>query len=215
MPIFLGAPKFEHLSSIADSILNIFSRWRGHTLSLASRRCLINSIISSSLVHTMMVYRWPKTILQRLEVAIRSYLWTGDTSKKGFSDVEWKRCCASLSEGSFGIRSLRLANASFCCKLAWDIPTSTNKQVLFIRNRYFDESGNAINRRKVSSIRAGIHDHIGRLNDKTRWLIGQSSRVNFWSNNWLGYRICDKINIPDNVLSQLNCRIEDYLFDGV
>lgn len=88
--IFKGSPKVEHLLPIADSIIQIFSRWRGHILSLAGRHCLINSVIASSLVHTMMIYRWPKSLLYHLEVAIRSYLWTGDTNRKGFCNVDWK-----------------------------------------------------------------------------------------------------------------------------
>lgn len=87
VPIFCGALKIEYLAPIADSILDKFNRWRRHTLSLAGRRCLINSVIASSLVHTMMIYRWPRTLLQRLEVAIRCYLWTGNVTKKGFSNI--------------------------------------------------------------------------------------------------------------------------------
>lgn len=78
----------EHLLPIADTVIEKFSRWRGHTLSLPGRYFLINGVIAISLVHTMMVYRWPKSLLQRIEVAIRSYLWMGDINKKGFSNVE-------------------------------------------------------------------------------------------------------------------------------
>lgn len=88
VPIFIGAPKVEHLAPTADLIINKFNKWHGHTLSLVGRRCLINSVIVSSLVHTMMAYRWPKTLLHRLKVAIRSYLWTGVINKKGFSNVD-------------------------------------------------------------------------------------------------------------------------------
>lgn len=88
VPIFRGAPKVEHLAPTVDLIINKFNKWHGHTLSLVGRRCLINSVIVSSLVHTMMAYRWPKTLLHRLKVAIRSYLWTGVINKKGFSNVD-------------------------------------------------------------------------------------------------------------------------------
>lgn len=152
VPIFLGTPKVQYLAPIADSVINIFSRWHGNTLSLAGRCCLISSVIASSLVHRMMIYRWPRTLINRLEVAIRSFLWTGNTDKKGFSNVAWKRCCAPLAEGGFGIRSLRIANSSFCCKLAWDFLTSSDTQAGIISKRYFDSRGNAINRRHASSI---------------------------------------------------------------
>lgn len=110
IPIFLGAPKFN---TSRRSIIQRFAKWCGHTLSLARRHCLINSVIASSLVHTMMVYKWPKSLLHRIEVAIRCYLWSGDINCKGFSNVEWKHCCAPLDEGGFGIRSIQLVNASF------------------------------------------------------------------------------------------------------
>lgn len=137
VPIFKGAPKVEHLSPITDSIIQIFSRWRGHSLSLAGRCCLINSVIASSLVHSMMIYRWSKTLLHRLEVETRSYLLMGDTNRKGFCNVDWKCCCAPLGKGGFGIRSLRLVNASFLRKLAWDFFNTSDTQACFVRNRIF------------------------------------------------------------------------------
>lgn len=82
VPIFKGAPRAAYLAPIADSIIHKFDKWRGNTLSLAGRRCLINSIIASSLVHTMMIYRWPRNLLHKLEVAIQCYLWTGNVTKK-------------------------------------------------------------------------------------------------------------------------------------
>lgn len=106
VPIFRGAPKVVHLAPTTDLILNKFNLWRGHTLSLAGSHCLINNIIASSLVHSMMVYRWPKALLNRLKVVIRCYLWTGNVTKKGFANVSRKMCCAPLAEGGFGIRSI-------------------------------------------------------------------------------------------------------------
>lgn len=69
VPIFKGAPKVEYLSPIADAVIQIFSRWRGHSLSLAGRHYLINSVIASSLVHSIMIYRWPRSLLHCMEVA--------------------------------------------------------------------------------------------------------------------------------------------------
>ncbi|KAL8488105.1 hypothetical protein ACS0TY_024404 [Phlomoides rotata] len=57
VPIFRGAPKVQQLSRLADSVISKFGRWKGSTLSLAGRKCLINSVIAASLVHSMMVYR--------------------------------------------------------------------------------------------------------------------------------------------------------------
>lgn len=125
------------LGNIADNVIHKFIRWRGHTLSLAWRRCMINSVIASSLVQMMMVYKWPKSLLNKIEIAIRCFLWTGEATKKGFSNVEWAKCYAPIDEGGFGIRSIRLTNASFICKFQLDVPTSFDALTCLFKERYF------------------------------------------------------------------------------
>lgn len=74
VPIFRGVPKIEHLVGITDDVINKFSRWKGSLLSLAGRHCLINSVISSSLVHSIMVYKWPRPLLKKVESSIQNFL---------------------------------------------------------------------------------------------------------------------------------------------
>lgn len=54
VPIFRGTSKICHLTAIADNVIQKFTRWKGNTMSLVDLRCLINSVIYSSLIHT----RW-------------------------------------------------------------------------------------------------------------------------------------------------------------
>ncbi|KAK6158949.1 hypothetical protein DH2020_006263 [Rehmannia glutinosa] len=46
-PIFKGAPKIADLQPIFDKIILKFRRWKGSSLSLAGRVCLVNSVITS------------------------------------------------------------------------------------------------------------------------------------------------------------------------
>lgn len=55
--IFEGSPTAMHLEAIVDNIIHKFTRWKGHTISLAYRKCSINSVIAISLIHTMMIYK--------------------------------------------------------------------------------------------------------------------------------------------------------------
>lgn len=41
-------------------------------LSLAGRVCLVNSVIVSSLTHSMMIYRWPRSHLKSMDNAMRN-----------------------------------------------------------------------------------------------------------------------------------------------
>ncbi|KAL8474055.1 hypothetical protein ACS0TY_030778 [Phlomoides rotata] len=85
VPIFRGTPRVHHLSRLVDSVIYKFSRWKGSTLSLAGRKCLINSVIAASLVHSMMVYHWPHSLLKKVDTAMRNFLWKGDIAKKSTS----------------------------------------------------------------------------------------------------------------------------------
>ena len=85
-PIFRGIPRRANFQPLADRILAKFSSWKGSSLSMAGRLCLVESVIMSSFVHSMMVSRWPGTLLKDLDAAIRK-------SGQGISGAE------SLSHG--------------------------------------------------------------------------------------------------------------------
>ncbi|KAL8555719.1 hypothetical protein ACS0TY_003509 [Phlomoides rotata] len=74
VPIFRGPPRVCHLAPLADSIISRFAKWKGHSMSLAGRKCFINSVIAASLVHSMMVYFWPRTLLKKIKTAMRNFL---------------------------------------------------------------------------------------------------------------------------------------------
>ncbi|KAL8473704.1 hypothetical protein ACS0TY_030522 [Phlomoides rotata] len=141
VPIFYGALPTCHLAAMTDSIIAKFNKWKGHS-SLAGRKCMANSVIAALLVHSMMVYFWLRSLLKTVETAMRNFLWKGDISKKNTScSVSWARCCSPIDEGGLGIRSLRLTNESYVCKLAWDILCNTSSAFSLIHSHYFTPRG--------------------------------------------------------------------------
>ncbi|KAL8546891.1 hypothetical protein ACS0TY_006561 [Phlomoides rotata] len=214
VPIFRGAPRTGHLVMMADSIIAKFSKWKGHALSLAGRKCMINSIIAASLVHSMMVYYWPRSLLKKIETAMRNFLWSGDISKKSTScSVSWARCCSPINEGGLGIRSLRLANESFVCKLAWDILCITSLTFSLIHSRYITARDRPHSYGRVSSKWPNIRRHLSRLINGSRWSMGHTSHINFWNDNWFGYTISAKLGNPSDFADSLTSTIGDYFYD--
>lgn len=116
--------------------------------------------------------------------------------------------------GGFGIRSIYLVNASFLCKLTWDILSQDGPRFL-LRDRYFHEDGSSKNFHQASSIWSGLRQHARWINEETYWLIGLHSRIKFWTTNWLGYCIADMLDIPSTLCDQLDCTIGDYFIDGI
>ncbi|KAL8478357.1 hypothetical protein ACS0TY_030316 [Phlomoides rotata] len=161
-----------------------------------------------------MIYRWPRTLITKLERAIRNFLWTGNIHKRGAVRVSWERCCAPISEGGLGIRSIRLANESFLCKLAWDLLRNEDPAMSVVHDRYLFDNGTPRNFHRVSSIWTGVRRHFPRLISQSQWLVGTGSLVRFWTDNWLGYRISEKIGLPDELLESLVATVNDFFYDG-
>ncbi|KAL8535299.1 hypothetical protein ACS0TY_011074 [Phlomoides rotata] len=66
---------------------------------------------------------------------------------------------------------------------------------------------------RPSSIGPGIHRHLGRLAAGSRWIVGHSSRISLWNDNWLGYIISERIDIPRSFVVGLSSTIQDFFYD--
>ncbi|XP_057779947.1 uncharacterized protein LOC130998549 [Salvia miltiorrhiza] len=61
----------------------------------------------------------------------------------------------------------------------------------------------------------GVKELIPDLVDDSFCLLGKGASIYLWNDDWLGYVIADKINIPAFIRSRLNQTVEDYFYDGV
>ncbi|XP_057775188.1 uncharacterized protein LOC130994172 [Salvia miltiorrhiza] len=214
VPMFRGKPKASHMQVIHDRIINKFARWKGLQLSMAGRLCLINSVISSSITHSMMVFRWPKSLLKSLDAKCRNFLWNGDISKPPSCSVSWNRVCAIKAEGGLGIRSFVIMNKSFLMKMAWRVIEGNSFGYDIIKRRYLTPCCKVKNV-APSSVWIGLREEIGGLVWDSYSYIGKGDSVLFWLDDWLGYRLADKCGIPFFLRNSINQTVEDYFFDGV
>ncbi|XP_057806239.1 uncharacterized protein LOC131021166 [Salvia miltiorrhiza] len=214
-PLFVGRPKAAQFMGIKDRIVQKFSRWAGLNLSMAGQLCLVKSVIQSSIVHTMMVFRWPKSLLHELDRKCRNFIWTGNTDQKPSCAVKWDRCCASLEEGGLGLRSFTLMNKSFLMKLAWNVIKGGDIASDVLRSRYLTPHGHARKNVANSSIWLGLKHEITDLVSSSYSAIGDGRSTLFWTDNWLGYRLCDRMGILGFLWEALNHSVADYCFEGV
>ncbi|PRQ58253.1 putative RNA-directed DNA polymerase [Rosa chinensis] len=112
VPIFVGRPKRIYFQVLADRICNVISNWRGHSLSMAGRVTLVNSVVVSMLSHSFTIYAWPRTVLQQVRNWMRNFIWTGNVSSRAYHLVSCKKCCAPLKEGGLGLSKLLCAKVS-------------------------------------------------------------------------------------------------------
>ncbi|XP_057811447.1 uncharacterized protein LOC131025669 [Salvia miltiorrhiza] len=163
VPIFIGRKRTAYFMPIYDRIVQKFARWKGIQLSIAGRLCLVQSVIQSSLVHSMMIYKWPKSLLHSLDRKCRNFVWSGSVDKKPTCVVSWGRACSPKAEGGLGIRSLTLMNQSYLMKLAWKMIKSVDWAHQLFRSRYLTTFGYAKKSISNSPVWVGVKHEVDQL----------------------------------------------------
>ena len=95
-------------------------------------------------------------------------------------------------------------------KFAWDLVSKISAITTFLRSRYkkadfiLKESG------VFSFIRPSLKLAFKGIMANCCWLAGSNSSNNFWTENWLGYRILDKIAVDVEVRFRLRAKISEF-----
>ncbi|XP_057812491.1 uncharacterized protein LOC131026578 [Salvia miltiorrhiza] len=199
VPIFAGRASAARLIGIRDCIIAHFPRWQGMQLSMAGRLCLVTSVIQSAAVHSMLIYKWPAKLLYDLDRACRSFIWTG--------------CTTTKAQGGLNVKSFTHISQSFLMRLGWLLLTADSFGFQLFRQRYLDECLRPRSLWFSSTIWLGTRSVIHSLVSDTHCSIGTGSSVLFWLDNWLGYRLVDRIDIPTAVHHSLMHTVSDYFFD--
>ncbi|XP_057770242.1 uncharacterized protein LOC130990061 [Salvia miltiorrhiza] len=215
VPIFIGRPRASYFMPIFDRIVQKFARWKGLQLSIAGRLCLVRSVIQSSIVHSMMVYRWPKSLLHSLDKKCRNFVWTGNIDERPKCSVSWGRVCAPKEEGGLGIKSFTLMNQSFLMKLAWKMIKGVDWAHKIMRSRYLTPFGYAKEQIANSSIWLGVKHEINNLVEDSYIYVNRGDSTYFWRDDWLGYKLVDKLSIPHFMHDYLQFSVQDYYYDGL
>lgn len=106
VPIFKGKPSKVHLQAVVDKRKSKWEGWQGRILSLAGRTELIRSVVIPILLHSFMIYIWPKLLLKQLQQWVKKVLWSGDILIRKTVTVAWHKVCTSKSAGGLGLRNL-------------------------------------------------------------------------------------------------------------
>ncbi|XP_057803279.1 uncharacterized protein LOC131018582 [Salvia miltiorrhiza] len=195
VPLFVGRPRASYFMSIKDRIVQKFSKWKGLQLS--------------------MVYRWPRSLLHDLDRSCRNFIWSGSIDKKLTCAVSWGRCCAPKKEGGLGVRSFAVMNRCYMMKMAWKLLKGEDFVFRILRSRYLNSFGLAKASVVGSSFWLSVKPEVDELVKNSYALVGNGQHTRFWTDDWLGYKICDKIAIPSFMHEFLHQSVADYFSDGV
>ncbi|GKA62641.1 RNA-directed DNA polymerase, eukaryota [Tanacetum coccineum] len=95
------------------------SKWKVKTLSVGGRLTLLKSVLGSSPLYNMLIYKVPKGVLHDME-SIRSKFFNGaDLSERKITWVAWDRVLASKKNGGLGVSSFHALNRALLLKWVW------------------------------------------------------------------------------------------------
>lgn len=140
-------------------------------MSIIGRVQLVNSVISSMLVYTFHVYKWPKSLLNELSKLIRNFIWSGDVSYRKICTVSWKEVCKPRNEGGLAVKDPYLMNQASLLHLAWKLLTSNEPWAQLCRVRFLNQ-GKAKNYHFSSSIWLGMKPFLVHIFEHATWSIG-------------------------------------------
>ncbi|GJX57117.1 RNA-directed DNA polymerase, eukaryota [Tanacetum coccineum] len=114
-----------------DSIGKIkarLSKWKLKTLSVGGRLTLLKSVLGSTPIYSMSLYKVPKTVLNEMESLRRNFFNGVNGVDRKIAWVQWAKVLASRKYGGLGVSSFFALNRALLFKWCGD---SSLKKILF------------------------------------------------------------------------------------
>ena len=174
-------------SSLIDSITARAKSWSQRFLSFAGRLQLIKSVLHSIQVFWASVFTIPLSVLARIELILRQFLWKGPELGPGGAKVTWSMVCRPKKEGGLGLRRLSDCNKAAMLKHIWIL--FTDKESLwhkwihstFLKNKNFWVAPKPTfcswAWKKILDLRKDYRRQFV-------WRIGDGSETSFWFDYW-------------------------------
>ncbi|XP_026454120.1 uncharacterized protein LOC113355467 [Papaver somniferum] len=181
--VMSGDVKYHHVSNVVEKIKDQLSSWKGRMLSFQVRVVLVKSVIVSYSIHNMAVYKWPRKFIHQCEVAIRNFVWSGDSQVSISFMVAYNKVYAPYNEDGLGITQMRVMNKAILMKLCWNICSSKKAWAGYLRAKFFKKSGQLVGYRK-SSIFPGFKWVYNEVNVNTKVLSGDGRATSLYFDSW-------------------------------
>ncbi|GJU43299.1 hypothetical protein Tco_1200565 [Tanacetum coccineum] len=129
---YLGINIGGHMSRIKawDNVINKvlcrLSKWKMKSLSIDGKLTLLKSVLGSTLIYYMSMFKAPIHVLKKLE-SICSHFFNGvDPYVRKMTFVKWDNVLASKEKGGLGVSSFYALNRALIFKWIWNFRTQNN-----------------------------------------------------------------------------------------
>lgn len=162
--------------------------WNGSTLVQASKKVLINSVLSSLPIYQMGCFSLPIKITDKIDAVQREFWWGKQKHSKGYYPISWGFMCEPVEVGGLGFKEANKMNKAMIAKLAWRLATQQNTLLgTVLKNKYFKTSTifNAKKHYKASWMWGCIMQGVSLIHKFSCWEVGDGKSINIWTDIWI------------------------------
>ncbi|GKC39288.1 RNA-directed DNA polymerase, eukaryota, partial [Tanacetum coccineum] len=168
------------------------SRWKLKTLSIGGRLTLLKSVLGSTPIYNMSLYKVPKAVLNSMEAIRRDFFNGIPDGERKIAWVKWTKVLASKNQGGLGVSSFYALNRALLVKWVWRFLSGDNS--LWARVIY---AMHGSNRQVLSASHSSSWSSIIRetntlkaqgvdLISHCKIRVGNGRRTSFWNDLWIG-----------------------------
>ncbi|GKA75313.1 RNA-directed DNA polymerase, eukaryota, reverse transcriptase zinc-binding domain protein [Tanacetum coccineum] len=179
--------------NVIEKVLCRLSKWKMKSLSIGGRLTLLKSVLGSTPLYYMSMYKVPIQVLNKLE-SIRYHFFNGvEHNVRKMSFVKWKNVLASKEKGGLGVPSFYGLNRALIFKWIWRFRSQNSSiwskviqaihgvDVVSGRKPCFSSNWYDINQIIPSLQKQGID-----LLDYMQRKLGNGEHTRFWEDPWKG-----------------------------
>ncbi|GJV87766.1 RNA-directed DNA polymerase, eukaryota [Tanacetum coccineum] len=125
--VYLGVPVGGNMTSIGcwkeliEKFKTRLSRWKVKTLSVGGRLTLLKSVLGSTAIYYMSIFKTPIAVIKELEAIRNKFFLGADADENKMTWIKWNKVMASKKDGGLGIGSLYGFNRALLFKCAGSI----------------------------------------------------------------------------------------------
>ncbi|GJY49265.1 RNA-directed DNA polymerase, eukaryota [Tanacetum coccineum] len=185
----------ESLQAWDDTIGKLkarLSNWKLKTLSVGGRLTLLKSVLGSTPIYNMSIYKVPKSVLQTMESIRRNFFNGVQCDERKIVWIKWAKVLASKKYGGLGVSSFYALNRALLFKWVWRFISRDNSLWCRLIMSMHGSSLYKLSPFRYSTWKSIIRE-VHMLKDRGVDLIshchirvGNGLRTQFWNEVWIG-----------------------------
>ncbi|BFG41163.1 hypothetical protein CerSpe_274360 [Prunus speciosa] len=175
---------------IIDKVQRRLSSWKSHTLSMAGRLTLLQSVTSAIPIYSMQSAKLPVSVCKKLDQLNRNFLWGHTTDQAKVHLVNWDTACKPKFAGGLGIKNSAWMNQALLAKTSWRLLQREQGLWAQVFNakylRHCDIlAAKDLQFQSSSNVWRGILYGAQVLSAGIKWRVGSGDDILFWTDRWL------------------------------